>query len=373
MLGGILLAVLSQYYGRSEEAYLRAAAEQLVADPPVSGDAASLQRWAQIAALTTQTRVRVYDAEGRQVVDSGPVQALDPRALAGERGHRRGPDGPPGELPPLLGGGIFGGEPGAARSDRKLQLALSNGGFVTVSEAPASGRAALVSAAQAWTVAALLAVALAAAAGYALSSRVSHPVAELTDAADRMHDGDLSARATVVRDDEVGQLAESFNAMAGRIEATVIALRRFVADAAHQIGTPLTALQADLELAEQSAVTDDERRLVNRALGQAHRLEALSTDLLRLSRIEAGESPGEIALVDVAALVREEADAAASRAEQAGLVLELDVDRRAAGGRCRSLAAAGRDRQPPRQRREVHSRGRAHHARPRSAAARSRC
>ncbi len=237
--------------------------------------------------------------------------------------QHRGPH--PEGLPSPLGGGIFGGGGSADRSNRKLQLALSNGGFVTVSEAPASGRAALVSAAQAWTVAALLAVGLAAAAGYALSSRVSHPIAELTEAADRMHDGDLSARATVVREDEVGSLAESFNAMAGRIETTVVALRSFVADAAHQIGTPLTALQADLELAEAEARSDDERRLVKRALGQAHRLEALSTDLLRLSRIEAGESPGEITLVDVAALVREEADAAASRAEQAGLVLDLDV------------------------------------------------
>jgi two-component system sensor histidine kinase BaeS len=324
LLGGILLAVLGNYYARSEQAYLQAAASRLVADPPIADDAAALQRWAQIGALGTQTRVRVYDANGNQVADSGPPQGVDPGALLIEGRPERGGHGR-GDLPSPLGGGIFGGGGAQERSNRKLQLALSNGGFVTLSEAPASGRDALVSVAQAWTVAALLAVALAALAGYLLSSRVSHPVAELTEAADRMHDGDLSARATVVREDEVGRLAESFNAMAGRIETTVVALRRFVADAAHEIGTPLTALQADLELAEQEARSDDERRLVQRALGQAHRLEALSTDLLRLSRIEAGESPGEITLVDVATLVREEADAAASRAEQAGLVLDLDV------------------------------------------------
>ncbi len=323
LLGGILLAVLGNYYARAEDAYLQAAAAQLVADPPRSADAASLQRWAQIGALGTQTRVRVYDANGEQIVDSGSPQGVDPGELVE---GRRPPHGREREdLPSPLGGGIFGGGGTAERGHRSLQLALSNGGYVTVTEAPASGRAALVSAAQAWTLAALLAVALAAVAGYLLSSRVSHPVAELTEAADRMHDGDLSARATVVRDDEVGRLAESFNAMAGRIESTVVALRRFVADAAHQIGTPLTALQADLELAEQVAQSGDEQRLVGRALEQTHRLEALSRDLLRLSRIEAGEEIGDIGLVDVTVLAREAADAAASRAEQAGLTLVLDL------------------------------------------------
>jgi signal transduction histidine kinase len=110
--------------------------------------------------------------------------------------------------------------------------------------------------------------------------------------------------------------------MAERNETTVVSLRRFVADAAHEIGTPLTALEADLELAEKAATTDDERRLVTRALGQARRLESLSQGLLRLSRIEAGES-GELEPVDVAALVREAIDGIASRAEQAELTLEV--------------------------------------------------
>ena len=73
-----------------------------------------------------------------------------------------------------------------------------------------------------------------------------------------MADGDLSARAPVDRADEVGRLGESFNQMADRMEGTVVALRRFVGDAAHEIGTPLTALRADLELAEGAAI--DRRR-----------------------------------------------------------------------------------------------------------------
>lgn len=325
ILGAVLFSVLSGYYARSEESYLRAAAERIAGELVPIADPAAVTEWAQVAALGTQTRVRVFDASGVLVADSGSPRELDPATVVGgSRG--RGPRGRD-RLPDPLGEGIFRG-PGAAGppSTRTLTLQLRDGaGRITVSEPPTSGRAVLEGIAQAWLVAAALAVALAAAAGYAVSSRISKPIVALTTASNRMAEGDLSARAEVVRDDEVGTLAVSFNAMAGRIETTVSALRRFVADAAHEIGTPLTALQADLELAERVAQSDDERRLVERSLGQARRLEALSTNLLRLSRIEAGEAPGATATVDVAAVARACADGVASRAEAAGIELRVQV------------------------------------------------
>jgi signal transduction histidine kinase len=326
ILGGVLLSVLGNYYARAEDAYLKASATRIAGDAPPVGDAAQLTNWVQLAALATQTRVRVFDTSGKLVADSGSPRELDPGAIVTREGDgpRRGDRD---QLPAPLGGGIFGGTANTGRpSNRALRVTYGDeGGYVQLSEAPASGTDALIGVAQAWALAAILAVILSALAGYLVSSRISRPVVALTDASDRMADGDLSARAPVVRDDEVGQLAESFNAMAGRIEVTVTALRRFVADAAHEIGTPLTALQADLELAERAAVTDDERRLVDRALGQARRLEDLSGNLLQLSRIEAGESSGDITLVDVASAAREAAELVASRAEQAGIQLELDI------------------------------------------------
>ncbi len=327
VLGTILLAVLGNYYARAEDAYLRAAAQRIVADPPPAAQA-DIATWAQLAALSTQTRVRVYDGTNTLIADSGSPRDLDPRELAARDGGRRPEHGDRGELPAPLGRGIFGDAGAAApRSNRTLTLGITGGqgGTVQVSEAPASGREALVGVAQAWTLAALLAVGLAALAGYLLSSRISRPIVTLTEASDLMAEGDLSARASVVRDDEVGRLAESFNEMADRIETTVAALRRFVADAAHEIGTPLTALQADLELAQRAATTTDERRLVDRALAQARRLEDLSGNLLRLSRIEAGESPSEAESADVGIVARQAADTVASRAEQAGIELVVDL------------------------------------------------
>jgi signal transduction histidine kinase len=326
ILGGILLVVLGGYYRHAEEAYLRASAELIAGEPLPFTSQAALNEWAQSAALTTDTRVRVFAASGALVVDSGSPTTLDADALLhrdlGEVHGHRDRSG----LPNPLGGGLFGSSRDS-RSQRTLDMPISGGGgeYVRLSEAPASGADALLSAALAWLLAAALAVGLAALAGYLVSARISRPVVALTDASDRMAAGDLGARAPVAGRDEVGRLAESFNGMAARVETTVTSLRRFVADAAHEIGTPLTALQADLELAERKATGDDERRLVDRALVQTHRLGTLSDNLLQLSRLETGEPAGSRERVDVAAVAREAAGGVASRAEQAGIELGLVI------------------------------------------------
>jgi signal transduction histidine kinase len=328
ILGGILLGVLGRYYRNAEEAYLRAGAQMIAGESLPLRDQAALNDWALSAALTTDTRVRVFDVDGALLVDSGSPLALDADALLGPRmgmgdgSRHRDRMG----MPNPLGGGLFGSASGS-RSDRTLNMSISGGSgeYVQISEAPVSGSAALASAAQAWALAAALAVALAALAGYLVSRRISRPVVALTAASDRMAEGDLSARAPVVGNDEVGRLGESFNTMAARIETTVSALRRFIADAAHEIGTPLTALQADLELAQRAATTDDEKRLVGRSLEQARRLEDLSAGLLELSRLEAAAPPAQRGGTDAAALAHAAADAVASRAEQAGVELDVRV------------------------------------------------
>jgi signal transduction histidine kinase len=124
---------------------------------------------------------------------------------------------------------------------------------------------------------------------------------------------------------EAGRLARSFNEMAGQIEATIVALRRFVSDAAHQLHTPLTALHTNLELATDGASDDRQAAYLERAQGQVARLERLADELLQLSRIEAGVHGGDRRPVDLAALVRELAEAQAARADQVGLSFTLDV------------------------------------------------
>jgi signal transduction histidine kinase len=324
LLGGILIAVLANHYTRAEDQYLTASAKLIVADPPPLTTVSDLKSWATAEALTTQTRVQVYSSSGQLIVDSGSPNTLDAESLVGGGYGYGRRDFDHDQLPDPLGNGLF-GSGGSARSSRSLTMDMASGAYVRLSEGPASGRDALMSAIVAWILAAALAVVLAALAGWLIARRISRPVIALTEASDRMAAGDLGARAPVAGGDEVGRLGESFNGMAARVETTVTSLRRFVADAAHEIGTPLTALQADLELAERKASSDDERRLVGRALDQTARLAGLSNNLLQLSRLEAGEPVAEAQRADIAAVARELADGAASRAEQAGVDLTLDV------------------------------------------------
>ncbi len=333
ILGAILVTVLGSYYARAETAYLTAAAERAMRTPPRSTDASGYASWAKFTALDTQTRVRLVRADGTVITDSGSPDRIDPRTLAPAGSHtaESGPAAPPpGRLPGPLGGGIFGASAGSPRSNVTLSVPVSGNGLpsgtsLVLSEGPASGADVLLGVSEAWLVAAILAVALSAVAGWLVAGRIAKPIDVLTEASDRMAEGDLGTRADIHRDDEVGRLADSFNAMAQRTETTVTTLRRFVGDAAHEIGTPLTALQADLELAESGPVASDEKRLIGRALAAARRLEELSTNLLRLSRIEAADHQPELTEVDLGDIAHQAADALASRAEAADLDFVLEI------------------------------------------------
>jgi two-component system sensor histidine kinase MprB len=133
-----------------------------------------------------------------------------------------------------------------------------------------------------------------------------------------MSEGDLSARANIERQDEFGLLAISFNQMAESIESKVATLRRFVADAAHELGTPLTALRTNLELIE-----DDD---IPPALEQVDRMDALTRSLLDLSQLEGIPSEIQHDEVDLADLLRKLNETFASRAEQAELKFNLEVE-----------------------------------------------
>jgi signal transduction histidine kinase len=112
--------------------------------------------------------------------------------------------------------------------------------------------------------------------------------------------------------------------MAAQVEQTVSTLRAFIADAAHELHTPLTALQTNLELARDEKTTSKRSRYLLRAQEQAQRLEALVKNLLDLSRIEATESKFDLVPVDFSQLVREVSEQFASRAEQTEHEFEVD-------------------------------------------------
>lgn len=197
-------------------------------------------------------------------------------------------------------------------------------GYVELSQGPAYGQDIVERVALGWAAAGSIAVLLAAGAGWLVSRRISRPLSDLTAVTARMATGDLSARAGVARPEELGRLAQSFNEMADRVEETVVTLRRFAADAAHQLHTPLTALRTNLELAADSGSDLDPHVLLERAYAQVVRLDRLTNGLLDLSRLETGVMQPERTAVDLLALLQEMSEIFASRAEQAGLSFYLE-------------------------------------------------
>jgi two-component system sensor histidine kinase BaeS len=136
-----------------------------------------------------------------------------------------------------------------------------------------------------------------------LARGMTSPLREMTTAARRMAAGDYGQRVTASSSDEVGTLARAFNAMADDLASADMQRRQLVATVSHELRTPLTAQRALLENLVDGVVRPDDAALRG-ALQQSERLGALVTDLLDLSRIDAGVVPLAVTEVEVGDLLR---------------------------------------------------------------------
>jgi len=190
-----------------------------------------------------------------------------------------------------------------------------------LSDGPAYGRQIVEGVMYGWLLASSVSVGLAVVLGWFASQDVVIPLRRLSKTTQQMATGDLSARVNIPREDEFGNLGNSFNNMATRIEETVNTLRHFMSDAAHEINTPITALRTNLELIQPVEGIEN----VERALSQVKRLENLTKNLLHLSRLESDVDSASVDIVDAGAVMQSVAQFHASRAEQAGINLSLDL------------------------------------------------
>lgn len=198
-------------------------------------------------------------------------------------------------------------------------------GTLVLSDGPASGRLIVQGVANGLALASLLAVAVGAIAGWTVSRRITVPLTSLIETTTLMADGELSARSNLQRKDELGLLAQTYNLMASRVETTIVTLKRFVADAAHEFHTPLTALRTSLELMIDETDSKTRDTYLKRAQRQIQRLQNLTDNLLDLSRIESGVSHIQYRMIRLNALLRELSEIYASRSEYAGINFELDI------------------------------------------------
>ncbi|MGW3795847.1 histidine kinase dimerization/phospho-acceptor domain-containing protein, partial [Micromonospora arida] len=158
----------------------------------------------------------------------------------------------------------------------------------------------------------VLVVLLAAAVGHALARRTLEPVGRASRAARALTEGLLATRLPVRGRDEFSVWAATFNEMAEALESKIAALsaaqareRRFTADVAHELRTPVTALVAAASLLREhlDQLPDDARPAARLLVGDVVRLRRLVEDLMEISRLDAGREQLAVGPVDALALL----------------------------------------------------------------------
>ena len=174
----------------------------------------------------------------------------------------------------------------------------SPGGAVRVTQSVNSVNAAIRRAWLGLALIGLLVIVLGLVAGAVIARRITRPIVRLDEAARRVADGDLTAAATVEGSTEQRALATSFNTMTERLNVLLAAQREFVADASHQLRTPLAGMRLRLEEARAQATDAEQSQELDAAIAEVDRLALIVNELLELSR--AGEGKPPLAVTDCA-------------------------------------------------------------------------
>jgi two-component system OmpR family sensor kinase len=154
-------------------------------------------------------------------------------------------------------------------------------------------------------IAGALGLMLALAGGFFVSRAIARRVKLLEQGAEQVAGGDFTATFPVDKDDELGQLARALHDMQRQLAQVESARRRFIATASHELRTPIFSIGGFLELLQDEELDDDTRReFIGVVREQVQRLGKLATDLLDLSRLEAGSLELRPEPTDIGVLAR---------------------------------------------------------------------
>ena len=132
-----------------------------------------------------------------------------------------------------------------------------------------------------------------------LSTSFTRPLEALQQSAMRLAAGDLSQRVTVTRQDEFGQLGETFNHMAAQVEAMLLEQKAFASNASHELRTPLTTIRLRSEALRDGTVDEaTAEQYIAEIDDEVVRLGRLVNDLIQLSRFDAGRAEMGNALLE---------------------------------------------------------------------------
>lgn len=143
--------------------------------------------------------------------------------------------------------------------------------------------------------------------GWFLAHHALRPVDAMAQIARQITAGDLSRRVPIHRgEDELTQLAATFNTMFERLEESIQRIRQFSADASHELRTPLTILKGEAELALSEDYTNEEyKALIVSSLEEINRISRIVEDLFLLSKADLGKEKPEMKPVQLATLIKE--------------------------------------------------------------------
>ena len=180
--------------------------------------------------------------------------------------------------------------------------------------------------------------------GLFLANKALRPVDEITNTARKIgSSGDLSQRIRLKRkvDDEIGRLAATFNEMIAKVENSFQQIKRFTADASHELKTPLTILRGEIEVGLKRLRTPEEyQKILASNLEEVKHMSRMVEDLLTLARADMGALELRKEVVDLGGLVREVWEEVRLWAEDKGVELLFQED-----GEARIMGDRGRLRQ----------------------------
>ncbi len=169
----------------------------------------------------------------------------------------------------------------------------------------------------------LLGIILAVVSGTLLAARFAKPITELDSAVKKITSGDLSARVDVAGRNEIGSLAENYNHMADRLQKTENSRQTLLSDIAHELRTPVSVIQANLEMIIDGVYTADEERM--KSLYEETRiLTGLISDLRSLSDLESGAAGMNMDRISLSGLLDGTCGKLRPLFEDKGIHLNLD-------------------------------------------------
>jgi two-component system sensor histidine kinase BaeS len=165
---------------------------------------------------------------------------------------------------------------------------------------------------------------LASAGGLWYASRLVRPINRITETAAELRGGNADARTGLAGEDEIGFLARTLDEMADSIQADRAMERRLTADVAHELRTPLQAIQATVEAMQDGVLPADEEHL-GVVRDETLRLSRLTNAILELTRLERGAVPFTIHRIDLAEPIRNAVETHRLLFDTCELTLSVDL------------------------------------------------